>query len=223
MNKMLEDRAGKLLMLLIFGYMLLQQVQHLVAVVQHRDVLALWQLLLISKVTGLIFLLLIVYFTATRLPPRNSANGATVRLTAIGGTFVMMSLLILPSADIGYELRLISTDSIILGTVLSVYCIWHLGRSFSIMATARNLVTAGPYSLVRHPLYAAELVTVIGAVIGNWSVAAFAVGSIWFGLQVCRARNEEAVLRETFPDYDDYAARVPMMVPGLSLRVLSRT
>ena len=80
MNKMLEDRAGKLLMLLIFGYMLLQQVQHLVAVVQHRDVLALWQLLLISKVTGLIFLLLIVYFTATRLPPRNSANGIIPRM-----------------------------------------------------------------------------------------------------------------------------------------------
>jgi protein-S-isoprenylcysteine O-methyltransferase Ste14 len=223
MNKMLEDRIGKLLMLLIFGFLLFRHMQQLVAVIMHRDVLAFWQLLLISKVSGLIFLLLIVYYTATRLPPRNSATGVGPRLTAICGTFVMMSVLILPAADIGYELRLISTGLIILGTILSVYCIWHLGRSFSIMATARNLVTEGPYSLVRHPLYAAELVTIVGVVIGNWSVSALAVGAIWLGLQIRRAHNEEAVLREAFPEYTDYAARVPMMVPGLVLPTARRT
>jgi protein-S-isoprenylcysteine O-methyltransferase Ste14 len=223
MNKMLEDRLGKLLMLLIFGYLLFEQVNHLVTVYVHRDVLAFWQLLFVSKISGLIFLLLIVYYTATRLPPRNSANGVIPRMTAIAGTFVMMSLLVLPSADIGYEMRLLSTILMIVGTILSVYCIWHLGRSFSIMATARKLVTEGPYGIVRHPLYAAELVTIVGVVIGNWSVSAVAVGAIWLGLQILRARNEEAVLREAFPEYAEYAARVPMMVPGLVIPSASRT
>ncbi len=105
---------------------------------------------------------------------------------------------------------------VIVGTILSIMCLRRLGRSFSIMASARELVTRGPYGIVRHPLYCAELVTVIGVVIAHGSILALAAGGIWLGLQYQRARFEEVVLREAFPAYDDYARRVPMMIPNLA-------
>jgi protein-S-isoprenylcysteine O-methyltransferase Ste14 len=217
MNKKLEDTLGKLAMLLIFGYLAYEQATKIVSIILHRATIPMWQPLLASLIFGTIFLFLILYFTVTRLPPRNIAVGMEPRLTAIAGTFVMMLLIILPPGQIGPELRLLSTGLVILGTILSVYCIRQLGRSFSIMATARELVTEGPYKIIRHPLYGAELIAIAGAVIGHWSPAAAVLGLAWLGLQIRRAQNEERVLRESFPEYSDYARRVPMLVPGFMM------
>ena len=79
---------------------------------------------------------------------------------------------------------------------------------------------SGPYSIVRHPLYAAELIAVTGGVLSVGSVAAFMLGIVWLMLQIMRARFEEEVLTGTFPEYRDYARAVPMMVPGLKARYL---
>lgn len=214
MNKTLEDGIGKLAMLLWFGYAAYQQVIAVVNTIIHRAEIPLWQINLISLLSTSIFLLLILYFTATRLPPRNNAAGIEPRVTAIAGTFIMMLLIILPAGTIGPELRVFSTVLIIVGTILSAYCLRQLGRSFSIMATARELVTKGPYSLVRHPLYGAEVVTMIGVAVGHWSLSAAALLAVWLALQIRRAQNEERVLRESFPEYTDYARRVPMLLPG---------
>ncbi len=126
----------------------------------------------------------------------------------------MMVLIVLPAGRIKPELQVLSTVLIIVGTLLSVYCIRQLGRSFSIRATARELVTEGPYKVVRHPPYGAEVLTIVGVVIGDGSPAAIALGLAWLALQIRRAQNEERVLRESFPEYSDYARRVPMLFPG---------
>jgi protein-S-isoprenylcysteine O-methyltransferase Ste14 len=217
MNKKLEDNLGKLAMLLIFGYLASKQVLTVLAVIQHRAQIPLWELTLASLIFSTIFLFLILYFTVTRLPPRNTAAGLEPRITAVVGTFVMALLIILPPGEIGVELRILSTVLIILGTILSLYCIRQLGRSFSIMATARELVTEGPYKIIRHPLYGAEVVTIFGLCVGHWSPAAAALGLVWLGLQIRRAQNEERVLRECFPEYGDYARRVPMLLPGFMM------
>ena len=47
-------------------------------------------------------------------------------------------------------------------SVLGVLTLSFLGRSFSVMPEARRLVTTGPYSIVRHPLYLFELLGVVG-------------------------------------------------------------
>ena len=222
MNKKLEDNLGKLAMLLVFGYMTGMQISTVLSVIQHRAGIPLWELSLASTVFSTIFLVLILYFTITRLPPRHSAAGLEPRITAVVGTFVMALLIILPPGEIGPELRIASTLLIIVGTILSLYCIRQLGRSFSIMATARELVTEGPYKIIRHPLYGAEVVTILGVCIGHWSPAAAVLGLVWLGLQIRRAQNEERVLRESFPEYSDYARRVPMLLPGFILPGLGR-
>lgn len=222
MNKKLEDNLGKFAMLSVFGYLAYSQVKSIAGIIAYRSQIPLWELKLISLIFSTIFLLLILYFTITRLPPRNSAAGVEPRITAVGGTFVMGLLIVLPAGEIGVELRIVSTVLIIVGTILSLYCIRQLGRSFSIMATARELVTEGPYKIIRHPLYGAELVTILGVCIGHWSPAAAALGLVWLGLQIRRAQNEERVLRECFPEYGDYARRVPMLLPGFMMPNMGR-
>ena len=217
MNSKLEDGLGKLAMLLVFGYLAYKQTMAIVDILLQRATIPMWQLTVLSLVFSTIFLFLILYFTVTRLPPKNSANGLEPRVTAILGTFVMMVLIVLPAGEITVGMRLVSTLLIIVGTVLSVYCLRQLGRSFSIMATARELVTEGPYKIIRHPLYGAEVITIVGVTIGHWSLPAVMLGLIWLVLQIRRAQNEERVLRASFPAYGDYARRVPMLLPGFMM------
>ena len=214
MNKNLEDNLGKLIMLLWFGFAIYMQVFSIAGAVIHRAEIPMWQLNLVSVVATTVFLFMIVYFTVMRLPPRDTAAGLEPRIMAIAGTFIMMLLIVLPAGTIGPELRLVSAVLILVGTILSVYCIRQLGRSFSIMATARELVTKGPYRVVRHPLYGAEVVTIFGVVLNHGTLAAAALGVVWLALQIRRAQHEERVLSATFPEYGDYARRVPMLLPG---------
>jgi protein-S-isoprenylcysteine O-methyltransferase Ste14 len=126
-----------------------------------------------------------------------------------------MLLVVLPTATPGLEMRFLSTVLIVVGTLLSIACALWLGQSFSIMATARRLVIKGPYSVIRHPLYAAEAITLVGIVISTWSIASISVGALQFILQYRRILNEERVLSAAFPEYDAYAQRVPMLIPRL--------
>ena len=217
MNKTLEDHLGKLAMLLIFGYLGFRQVLSFIISFDLRDKIALWPLALLSQLCGVLFVSLILYYTVTRLPPRDNAAGMMPRLVAVAGTFVMMLLIVLPPDQIGPTQRVISTAMIILGTCLSIWCLMQLGRSFSIMATSRELKTGGSYSVVRHPLYGAEVLMILGVVLAHGSALAYGVGLMWLLLQIRRAQYEESVLRQTFPEYEEYARRVPMLIPGLRL------
>lgn len=216
MNSKIEDHIGKFLMIAVFTVIIAREIVGLGTIYALRDQLDLWPLILLSKVFAVIFVGAVVFFTVVRHAPLSSAPGLLPRLTAVAGTFAMMSLIAMPSAEIPRALQVFSTILIILGTVLSIICLRRLGRSFSIMATARELVTKGPYDIVRHPLYAAELITIVGVVLAHGTVSSMLVGAVWLLLQYQRARYEESVLRQAFPAYEDYARRVPMMVPNLA-------
>ena len=108
----------------------------------------------------------------------------------------------------------------IAGLVLILICI--LGRTWCTLYIGghkkRELVTAGPYSLVRNPLYVFSAIGTagIGAQTGSALVALlFALGA----LAVFRivARREEVFLAKTFPaEFGAYSARVWRFWPRLS-------
>jgi len=95
-----------------------------------------------------------------------------------------------------------------------------LGRFWSVTLEIRQthqLITAGVYNRVRHPMYAAFFLWAIAQalLLPNW-IAGFA-GLLGFGtLFVFRVRREEQMMEATFGDgYRTYAARTRRVVPGL--------
>lgn len=86
------------------------------------------------------------------------------------------------------------------GLLLVLWAFWSLGDSFSIAPSARFLVMDGPYRLVRHPMYAGEILALFGLCLEfpslwNWFVLLVFVLTI----QV-RIMHEEALL-EHYPIY----------------------
>jgi protein-S-isoprenylcysteine O-methyltransferase Ste14 len=90
-----------------------------------------------------------------------------------------------------------------------------LGRSLSIMPEARRLVMSGPYRFVRHPLYAAEEIAILGVWLQFMSWPATAILAGHFIIQLWRLGFEEAVLRESFAEYDAYARQTARLIPGI--------
>jgi protein-S-isoprenylcysteine O-methyltransferase Ste14 len=71
-----------------------------------------------------------------------------------------------------------------------------------------SIVTAGPYRIVRHPMYAGAALYMIGMplLLGSW--CGLAIAPLLLAGLSTRIRIEERTLRGEFPDYEDYAARV---------------
>ncbi len=78
----------------------------------------------------------------------------------------------------------------------------------------RELTTTGPYAHVRNPLYLGSIVIAIGFAIAARDLWIVMVLVIFFAaVYVPVIRGEENFLRSRFPDYSDYASRVPSLLP----------
>jgi protein-S-isoprenylcysteine O-methyltransferase Ste14 len=179
------------------------------------DLLGWARLMSSASVVG--FLLMIAWLTIVRSAPVARASGAMPRIAAILGTwlFLLGSPFLTRRTDLGAPFLLSAASLTLLGELLTLLFLRWLGRCFSIVPEARKLVTTGPYRIVRHPLYAAELLAVIGIVLQFASVEAVALAALQFGFQIMRMRNEEVVLRTAFPEYAGYMLRTQRIIPGI--------
>jgi protein-S-isoprenylcysteine O-methyltransferase Ste14 len=83
-----------------------------------------------------------------------------------------------------------------------------------------ELVRAGPFAWVRHPVYTGLALHFLGACVATGNVLLL-FGTLFVTLPAfyARARAEEKLLREQFgSEYDRYMDEVPMLVPGLRVR-----
>ncbi len=104
------------------------------------------------------------------------------------------------------------------GAILAFTARAAIGRNWGspgMRKTDTDLVTSGPYSLVRHPIYSGVLLMMIGTAVGItpvWWLVAAAAGFYF----VYSARAEERHMSERFPDtYPAYRARTKMLLPFL--------
>jgi len=76
------------------------------------------------------------------------------------------------------------------------------------------LATSGPYAYTRNPLYLGSLLIGIGFAVAarSWWVGALLV-VMFFAIYVPVIRGEEKFLQEKFPEFEEYALRVPRMLP----------
>ncbi len=99
------------------------------------------------------------------------------------------------------------------------FAIWarvHIGRNWGGPMTQRDdpeLVTSGPYHLVRHPIYSGILVAGAGTALAlgwTWLIAVLLAG-VYF---VYSATVEERYMNQLFPDtYPGYKRSTKMLVP----------
>ena len=102
--------------------------------------------------------------------------------------------------------------------MLGMLAVRELGKQWSLTARVldtHELVQSGPFAQVRHPIYSALLGLLLAtglalstALLTSVAAVVYLAGTYW------RATREEALLRGHFgAAYDDYARRVPRLLP----------
>ena len=115
----------------------------------------------------------------------------------------------------------------ILTMALGIASVWFvsaairtLGKQWSLGARlieGHQLITAGPYRLVRNPIYTGMfgMLLATGLAVSHWvglliAIVVYGVGT------VIRVRSEEKLLKGAFgAEFDSYARRVPAVIPFL--------
>ena len=172
---------------------------------------------LLARLCMLMFFCLAAWLTLVRAQPLAKASGLRPRVAALVSVSLIFAVdplcprLVNPPT----WLLFLSAGMILFGNLLALLVLNRLGKSFSVMAEARRLVTEGPYRLVRHPLYATEGIAIIGVFLPYLSVQAALLFAAQIALQVIRMHYEEQVLRQTFPEYADYARHTRRLIPGV--------
>src|ERR1051326_1517248 len=170
---------------------------------------------LLAQIAGVVFVCLVLVFLVLRSPAKSKAKGLVPRIMAFCGTYLGVAVLWLPPQPMNIGLSLISLSLILGGILFAAFSLAHLGRSFSLMAEARRLVTDGPYALVRHPLYLGEAISTLGLTLQYRSPFAFLLIAMQFAFQFQRMKNEENVLAAEFPEYEAYSLRTARVLPGV--------
>ncbi|MFC6646655.1 methyltransferase family protein [Granulicella cerasi] len=100
------------------------------------------------------------------------------------------------------------------GLVLVLPGLWLRGYAAGYVKKNAELTRTGPYAYTRNPLYLGSMGIAFGIAIaaGRWWLAALLVG-LFLMIYLPTILSEEAFLREHFAGFDDYARRVPRLLP----------
>lgn len=162
------------------------------------------------------FYLLLVILLVFRRPAKRTTRSWVATFAAYLGTFLPFTMILNFGPVLSSPaLTVISITIMIVGLSFSLYALYCLGRSFGAVPAARRLVRNGPYRIVRHPLYAAELVTFAGVVLGGLTPFSAALLVALVAVQSYRALQEEKVLTEAFPEYAEYSQDTRRFIPGV--------
>lgn len=134
--------------------------------------------------------------------------------------FVLIGLLIWPFAEVRFVLpaAILALPALALG----VWTLMHnRPGNFNIRPSLREgsqLVMDGPYALVRHPMYVCVLWFGLAAVVLYATLFKLMLLVLLYAVLSAKARMEEGLLLDAFPDYADYMGKVgrffPKRAPG---------
>ncbi len=93
------------------------------------------------------------------------------------------------------------------GLALRAWAAGHLAKN-------QRLATSGPYAYTRNPLYLGTLIVAVGFAVAGRSVGlAVLFAAVFLLVYLPVILLEEQHLRRLFPEYADYARRVPSLLP----------
>jgi protein-S-isoprenylcysteine O-methyltransferase Ste14 len=147
---------------------------------------------------------------------RVGSIGLRVALTVVFVILFRLNIrhghLILPSPLLGS----IGLAAWAAGLGLAIWARLYMGRNWGMPMTKReeaDLVTTGPYRLIRHPIYTGIVLALAGTALASslYGLIATAAIAAYF---IFSATREEHFLAERFPDtFPPYKARTKMLIP----------
>jgi protein-S-isoprenylcysteine O-methyltransferase Ste14 len=158
------------------------------------------------------FYVLLALLTVTRSPAKAQADGLLPRIAAFVGSYMPWTIAFFGKTDQALP-NLASTACVLIGMIMMLVTIRHLGRSFSLVPQARLVVQTGPYRWIKHPLYLSEEIVILGVVLQYLTPVTVIVLVLHIGVQVCRIVYEEDLLRRNCPEYSSYEASRWRLVP----------
>ncbi len=118
----------------------------------------------------------------------------------LAAAFVWLADPVLPTLLAGFPIA-------VLGLALRAWAAGHLRKN-------ERLTMTGPYAFVRNPLYIGTLLTAIGCTIAAArSDLSLLVGIVFLFVYLPVMEQEEQHLANLFPEFQEYAARVPQLLP----------
>ena len=218
MSDRLYFYLGRALPLLVFGFLLAIQAQLAYAGLQHAlsgELDRAQSMYLINRVLVVAFFTFLLVIYGLRSKAARWDYNPIAIAAAMVGSFVLYALLLFPGQVRTTDLTILALSDMLLalGMVWALYGLSYLRNRFSIVPEARELVTSGPYAVVRHPVYLGEITAGIGLVVPTLFSIHALILALFIGAQLLRIHFEERVLRSAFPTYEVYARRTKRLIP----------
>ena len=125
----------------------------------------------------------------------------------LGLTGTILPLLAIPVGAGGLVSEGLCGAIMLIGLYVQISAKMILGRSFGLIAANRGIKVAGPYQIVRHPMYAGYTILHVGFLLAFPSLWNIVLYSTELTIQMARLLREELLLNQD-QNYRDYAARV---------------
>lgn len=105
----------------------------------------------------------------------------------------------------------------ICGVLLGLWAIWEMRKShFSITPVPQEkaqFIQSGPYKRIRHPMYAAILLTLTPLLISHFSLVLFSLYIVLTVNLVFKMHFEETLFIRKFYDYRQYSEKTKYLIP----------
>jgi protein-S-isoprenylcysteine O-methyltransferase Ste14 len=128
----------------------------------------------------------------------------------------------IPSLPLKRFMMILGTAMIVTGCAVNIKGRFNLGKNWANhikIYKEHTLVQTGMYKIVRHPLYASIILMFYGGCLVYRDILAFAAVSIVFvPFMYYRARQEETLLLQRFPEYEEYKKKTGMLFPMIRTR-----
>lgn len=159
--------------------------------------------------------LLDFYFLVKSLfsTPKKTDHSFSTLVISLTGTILptFSSFVVTPveSSSLLFQIsRIIGIFLALLPYPFLVIALFDLKERVTVIPEAHGLVTSGIYAYSRHPLYAGYILWFISQVFLFPILSVFLFSILETLFLVLRAKKEEALLTEVFPEYKDYKKQV---------------
>jgi protein-S-isoprenylcysteine O-methyltransferase Ste14 len=109
-----------------------------------------------------------------------------------------------------YSLQIFLASTFVLGLLIAYWSEKHL-----IDRRNQKLISSGPYSTVRHPIYLGLILAYLSFLILFFNTVTIALTAVYLAILSFTAISEERFLHETLPGYPEYAKKTGRFLPKL--------